>query len=204
MRSQRRRDFWPLSRRWQSGYVAKLKVGSAGIHEVRYGGSRFCRVAVGAAAAAAAAAALHIKVGGRDVALLFLRSLEVQLRVVGHDAVRSPRSTTDMLGAAPFFFVGGDMFTTSGTMASRERRVRRAFLFLGAKPEVQQQEKRGGSSCEYLEPAVWPAFRGSLGVRRVIRIGSHTDEAVRARAVREARRIRRSANSSLRGTGGPD
>ena len=160
-------------------------------------------MAVGAAAAAAAAA-LHIKVGGRDVALLFLRSLEVQLRVVGHDAVRSPMSTTDMLGAAPFFFVGGDMFTTSGTMASRERRVRRAFLFLGAKPEVQQQEKRGGSSCEYLEPAVWPAFRGSLGVRRVIRIGSHTDEAVRARAVREARRIRRSANSSLRGTGGPD
>jgi hypothetical protein len=37
----------------------------------------------------------------------------MQLRGVGDDAVRSPVSTADMLGAEPFSFCWGDMLTMS-------------------------------------------------------------------------------------------
>ena len=37
----------------------------------------------------------------------YFDDLKVQLRVVGHDAVRSPMSAADMLGAVPLSFSGG-------------------------------------------------------------------------------------------------
>ena len=74
----------------------------------------FCRVAV----VEAAAAAVRIKAGSWGVAsvegpdmlhgkrwvadiFLTISRCSMQLRVVGHDAVRSPVSTADMLGAEP-------------------------------------------------------------------------------------------------------
>jgi hypothetical protein len=46
------------------------------------------------------------------------------LRVVGHDAVRSPMSTADMLVAGyTLFSRWGDMFTLLSTMSSCERQV---------------------------------------------------------------------------------
>ncbi len=86
----------------------------------------------------AAAAAVRIKSGswgvasGQGLDMLwytmgcgdFCYDLQMQLCVVGHDAVRSPMSTADMQGARYTLVpVWGDVLTLFSTMSSCERRV---------------------------------------------------------------------------------
>ena len=80
--------------------------------------------------------------GTRWVAEIFVTKM--QARGVGHDAVRSPMSTADMLGAEyTFFSRWGDVFTLLSTRYTRERRVgpfvKVVFLNFGFRAQEEQQ-----------------------------------------------------------------
>ncbi len=98
--------------------------------------------------------------GTRWVAGIFCYDLQMQLRVVGHDAVHSPMSTAEARGTLSFP-VWGDVLTLFSTMSSCVRRVG-PFKNLGLGRKKNSNGREAG----------------------VFRIGSGIHEAVRARTVR--------------------